>query len=90
MIRTNAGGQGIGPHENKGREQHGQLKRKRREERVLKGCGAGEIGVNFTRILTISQKQGRKKSGSCECQVWEVGGLHPLPPCPLLAKGSNS
>ena len=41
-----------GNHENKGLEEYGRLERKRREEGVLKGCGAGQIGGKFTRILT--------------------------------------
>ena len=45
----------MGAHENKGLEEYGRLKRKRREEGVLKGCGAGERGGKFTRILTISK-----------------------------------
>lgn len=55
MILTSAGGQGVGAHGNKRLEEYGRLERKRRQEGVLKGCGAGEIGGKFPRILTISK-----------------------------------
>ena len=45
----------MGAHENKELEEYRRLKRKRREEGVLKGCGAGEIEGKFTRILTVSK-----------------------------------
>ena len=64
VILTDAGGQGLRAHENKGLEEYGRLQRKRQEEGLLKGRGAGEIGGKVTRILTISKSKGQKKSRS--------------------------
>ena len=75
----------MGAHENKGLEEYGRLKRKRREEGVLKGCGAGEIGGKFTRILTISKLKGQKKEGDENARygTWKVctPSLPPPPYC---------